>query len=131
MRVVSVRNKLRELYNSFDYDIIMITETWLNKCFSDSILDPRHLYTVIRYDRPRDTAGGGVCAFVHKSVRVAAVDCNHLFAHLEICSFDVYVSRCPIRFITVYRPSYEQAANLVDCLQTLIDVNQPCIIAGT
>lgn len=91
----SISSKLRELYSllySLDYDVMMI----LKRGFPDSILDPHRSSSVVRCDRPRDTAGGGVCACVRKSIRVAAVDCASFSPHLEICSFDVYSSSSSI-----------------------------------
>jgi len=55
-----------ELYSS-NYDIVLITETWLTPDILDHELDPRHCYTVYRCDRP--SRGGGACLLVRTSVQ--------------------------------------------------------------
>jgi Endonuclease-reverse transcriptase len=106
----------------------MITETWLNERIPNSLLDPYCLYFIVRRDHPRDTTGGGVCAFIRRPIRVAIA--NSVSPHLELCGFNVYWNQSPIRFIVTYRPSYEQATSLVNCLQTLTETSLPCVIAG-
>ena len=129
----SVCNKLLELHYllyGHDYDVILTTETWLNAKVPNSILDPDSQYNVVRYDRPRDTTGGGVCAFVRKSLHVVEVDVNAFYPSLEICGFDLHFCNTSFRFINVYRPDYESAVNLVECLSKFVNVKSQCIITG-
>ena len=53
---------------STEYDCVFFSESWLNNCLPDSLLDPRAQYAVIRNDRHCGN-GGGVCAFVSKRLR--------------------------------------------------------------
>lgn len=129
----SVCNKLNELYcllYGSDYDIMMITETWLNNRMPDAMLDPSGRYSVMRHDRPRDTTGGGVCAFVRKPIRTVAIECMASYSHLELGGFDIHYNLKSFRQIVVYRPGYLRVVSLVDCLQNLVNVNMACIIAG-
>lgn len=100
----SVCNKPNEVYcllYGSGYDIIMITETWLNNRMPDAMLDPSGRYSVMRYDRPRDTRGGGVCAFVRKPVHTVAIECNASYSHLELCGVDIHYNQKSFRLIVV------------------------------
>lgn len=63
------------------YDIIMLTESWLNVNVPDSILDPYNQYTVFRCDRQL-SHGGGVCAFVLKHLNAIAIDLAEVYPEL-------------------------------------------------
>ena len=79
-------NKLPELHyllysDNMSYDIIMLTESWLNVNVPDSILDPYNQYTVFRCDRQL-SHGGGVCAFVLKHLNAIAIDLAEVYPEL-------------------------------------------------
>jgi len=121
--VVCKLSELRALLYFSNYDLIFITETWLNKDVSCSLLDPNSAFTVIRNDR-NDARGGGVCALIRKcsSYRVLSVNIEMEFSHAEIACFDLIASDRRIRFIVAYRPPSFDAAStnymcmLVKCL---------------
>jgi hypothetical protein len=95
--------ELRSLLHCSDYHVVMITETWLNERIPNmQSLDPYCQYFIVRRDHPRDTTGGGVCAFLRRPNRVAIA--SPVSPLLELCGFDVYWNRSPIRFIVTYRP---------------------------
>lgn len=82
-------NKLPELYHLLYgevlYDIIIITESWLNCKFPNSLIEPNGLYTVIRCDRSSKRLGGGVCVFVRKPLCVVEIVLDKQYASLELC----------------------------------------------
>ena len=118
--VVCKLSELHALLYFSSYDLIFITETWLNKNVSCSLLDPNSTFTVIRNDR-NDARGGGVCALIRKcsSYRVLSINIGVEFSDAEILCFDLIVSD---RFIVAYRPpSFDVASTsymrmLVKCL---------------
>jgi hypothetical protein len=130
-----VCNKLPELHRLLysavkSYDIIMLTESWLNMYVPDSILDPHNQYVVFRCDRQL-SHGGGVCAFVSKRFNAVAIDLTQSYPALEICCFDLLHSCARCRLIVVYRaPSSDHMPRLLECINALSNVKYHCIIAG-
>jgi hypothetical protein len=57
---------------SGNFEVICVTETWLNENVIDGLIDPLDYYRVIRCDR-LDSRGGGVCILVSKKVDVVEV----------------------------------------------------------
>ena len=119
-------NKLPELHHllySADmlYDIIMITESWLNMHVPDGILDPHNQYVVFRCDRQLSYCGG-VCALVSKRFNAVAIDLTQSYPELEIC-FDLLHSGARCRLIVVYRaPSSDHMPRLLECINALSNV---------
>ena len=112
------------------YDIIMLTESWLNVNVPDSILDPYNQYTVFRCDRQL-SHGGGVCAFVLKHLNAIAIDLAEVYPELEICCFDVQNSGARCRLFVVYRaPSSDHMLRLLECIDAFSNVKHHCIITG-
>ena len=73
----SLNNKLPELYNllySMQYDVIMVTESWLRSSTPSSLLDPHNEYIVLRCDRQSVSPCGGVCVFISKKYNVVPID---------------------------------------------------------
>ena len=73
----SIKNEISDLHDllySYEYEIIVLTETWLVPDLSDGILDPRGHFNVFRNDR-WDRVGGGVCIFV---LMTTGIDSNVL-----------------------------------------------------
>ena len=59
-------NKLPEWYHLIyagGYDVIFVTESWLNNDIPTSLLDPDDCFDVFRRDR-KASRGGGVCCLV-------------------------------------------------------------------
>jgi hypothetical protein len=133
----SVCNKLQELYHLLYgetvYDIIIITESWLNCKFPNSLIEPDGLYTVMRCDRSSKKLGGGVCVFVRKPLCTVEIALAEQYASLELCCFDFHLFGTVLRFINVYRsPSHNEMSLLIRCMQELVDVKSrpACIITG-
>jgi len=70
----SVVNKICELHYmlySGNYEMLFVTETWLNDGVCNGILDPNSMYHVLRKDRP--SCGGGVAAFVNRQLHIVEI----------------------------------------------------------
>jgi hypothetical protein len=111
---------LHALLYSRAFDIVLITETWLNNGTPSSLLDPDNRYNVIRCDRQHGQAGG-VCAFVSKFLEVVEVPVTQRFPTLEICCFDVLFSCAKCRIFTAYDcASVEYMIQLLSPLKLLL-----------
>ena len=83
----SVVNKLPELHYLLyfsNYNIILITESWLHAGITNGLLDSDNKFTVMRCDRPSTTCGGGICAFVRNSLQVTLVNFDNKYAGLKL-----------------------------------------------
>ena len=58
------------------------------------MLDPKHLYTIIRKDRSSGKGGGGVCSFVNQNILTCQLPLSEIYADLEMLCFD-FVNRVP------------------------------------
>ena len=56
---------LISILNSNIYDIIIFTETWLNKNIFNSLLNLNDTYTLYRLDRNTNTHGSGILVYVN------------------------------------------------------------------
>ena len=68
----SLKSKLADLHNvlySNNYDLIGVSETWLNDKFDSFLLDPLNAYNIYRKDRHSDNSAGGVRIFVAKKYK--------------------------------------------------------------
>jgi len=120
----SIVNKIHELHQLlyFDnYDVLLVTETWLHCDVNSGLLDPCSLYRVVRNDRV-DSHHGGVAALVKRSLCVAEENVGKEFANLELLCFDLVFGKCRVRFFVVYRPPYQDqiAMNNVNMLITCL-----------
>ena len=125
----SIVNKLPEWYYliyACDYDIILVTESWLNCELPSNLLDPHDYFDVIRCDRSVGR-GGGVCCMVAKKLGCHIVDIPVAYSHtpLELCCFDICFNEYRLRFFNAYsKPGDRQERahymrTLVDCLSSL------------
>ena len=100
----SLVNKLDELHYllySCQYDIILVTETWLHDGVTNGLLDPYNNYQLIRKVRDHNK-GGGACVFVKRCWTVVSVALEP--TELEMVCFDLIGHHRRVRFINVYRP---------------------------
>ena len=105
----SVLNKLDELKHSYkDFDVIIITETWLNDSTCSSLLSWEG-FQLIRQDRDtiRNKKGGGVCIYIRSSIKFEIV--NELQKSLDNNIEYVYIKLKPhmqksIYLMGIYRP---------------------------
>ena len=111
------------------YDILFVTETWLHSGISDSLLDPRSAYRIIRKDR--FDSYGGVAAFVKRDLCIVEVVLSDTFKELELLCFDVVSKTCRVRFINVYRPPNSNRTNLlVQCLTSCTARGHANVVVG-
>ena len=110
-----MKNKLSELHlllYTKHPKLVLITESWLSqsKGITDNLLDPEQQFTIYRCDRENSVHGGGVCAFVNKTVKTRQFQIPDKYlnlcteAHIEILCFDIHVNKNVSRIILVYRP---------------------------
>ena len=94
---------LLEAFNAIhDFDIICITETFLN---SDYLIDDKRLelqgYDMIRSDHPSNTKRGGVCIYYKNYLPLVKRNDISLLNECLVCEVNVRKSKC---FVTcVYR----------------------------
>ena len=120
-----------------NYDIILITETWLCNEITNGLLDPSMHYKVIRKDRAH-SKGGGVCAFVNKRWHVISTSIDAKFDDCEVVCFDCLGSsnHVRVRCFVVYRPPlYDHVAAhnmrcIIDCLASYMNPRNTNIIVG-
>jgi len=111
------------------YDILFVTETWLNSGISDGSLDPRSAYRIIRKDR--SDSYGGVAAFVKRDLCTVEVVPSDTFKELELLCFDVVSKTCKVRFFNVYRPPNSNRTNLlVQCLMSCTARGHANVVVG-
>ena len=133
----SLLNKLgalKNLLSSLTYDIICVTETWLNTKASDSLLLHDMPYTLVRCDRNK-RQGGGCCIFI----------ANHLPFKIisTVCIFDTNVTCIDLldistlnsfRIINIYiPPNFRNIINFnsfLDILAEFIEIDFPFLIIG-
>ena len=75
--------------NSGEFDIILVTETWLKEAIPNSLVDPSHKYNVLRYDRP-SSPGGGVCIVLKKCFSFTEITIDD---SVEVLAIDVIIQR--------------------------------------
>ncbi len=115
------------------YDVICISETWLNTNITDSLLLNNSKYVISRRDRSNGSRGGGVCMFIKSSISCINVALSCSYSQLEVVCVDLIGNNYKHRFIAAYRPpnySYLQSRDLVECLSNLVDVSYPVSICG-
>jgi hypothetical protein len=140
----SLCNKLPDLhfllYDRNEFDVIVITVSWLNPEISNGLLDPRSTYTVYRRDRQNNT-GGGVCAFLKNSLHTEQLDISSLPANVELLCFDLICNSYKHRLFAVYRPTNsscvyndisqeEYIKQVTDFIQTNTNDKGPTLIVG-
>ena len=142
----SLKNKLPDLYTVIDknnYDLILITESWLNSSVPDHLLVNSRDFSVFRTDRSQgsiDCQGGGVCIISNNStVKAIHVPLPSNYIHLELCVIDVLNNAtCSLRFFVVYRsPSGNREPNAVqytlelcNCIQQLFPAKGTAVLCG-
>ena len=116
--------ELQALLISHEYDVILITETWLKSYHKDSELCSKSKYSIIRSDRHDNQSGGGVCAFIKfdLSKKVNIITKVSEEKQFDIIIFDLYIqSNTVLRFVCIYLPpdsakNYDVVIKIVDIL---------------
>ena len=100
----SLMNKLDNLSQSSDFDVIFVTESWLRHDFPDALLLSNTAYDLFRKDRPD---GYGVAVFLRNTLEVVSFDLPPIYSSLECEAFDVVLSTASCyRLICFYNPPF-------------------------
>ena len=119
---------------SGNYEMLFVTETWLNDGVCNGILDPHSMYHVLRKDRP--SCGGGVAAFVSRQLHIVEIPIATEFSDLELLCFDVVFKTHKVRFFNVYRPPRKDTTSvvytdtLVKCLSRYLAKHHCNVVVG-
>jgi hypothetical protein len=84
------------------YDILLISETWLNPNFSDSEIISGTDYTLFRQDRC-NRIGGGVAMLCRKYLKIKIVSLPDRFKQLELLACDLRLNNLAYRLLLCYR----------------------------
>ena len=134
----SVCNKLPELHHLLYYEnwqVVVITETWLNSNIPDGLLDPSHRYHIFRCDR-NVRRGGGVCVLVNRELNAVNVDISECHSDVELLCIDIIRCKANCRLVAVYRStdntqqSDKFTKQLVQCIESVCCVSWPCFVVG-
>jgi len=107
MNVRSIKNKITDLHAflSFNnFQIILMTETWLSADILSSVITAGTDYKMLRRDRANDVGYGGVAALISSNIDFAHVELPSTFDSLELLCFDVFGPYMKYRVILWYRP---------------------------
>ena len=120
----SIRNpeKVDHIANSLaeDYDIITLSETWLQRASPDSQLALKNFQQPFRRDRVDDSGYGGVLAWVSNEI-VAKRRKDLELKDLEAMWLEIRVRNHKLLLCTVYRPP-NSSPDFWDMLQESIDL---------
>ena len=133
----SLLNKLISLHTileSLTYDIICITETWLNKRVLDALILHNFPYSLVRSDR-NSKRGGGSCIIISNLVDFKIISTLNIFDADLVCVdlFEPIASKI-FRIINIYcPPDFRNSTNystLIDYVVELISVDFHVVIVG-
>lgn len=122
------------LLSSKQYDIILVTETWLSSNINDSFVCSNNFYNIFRCDRNKKK-GGGVAAFLDRSITCFSVNFNAI-SGVDMLVIDIFSkNNGQIRIILVYiPPQLTKKPNIMIALcnelTMLSSVNYNVIICG-
>ena len=123
----SICNNLISLINSNIYDILIFTETWLNKNIFNSLLNPNDKYTLYRLYRNTNTRGGGILVYVNIHYNTYQINLSNNTFEL-IC-----INVLHFRLCIFYRPplmNYENTILLYNLMSRIIDTPESTIFYG-
>ena len=112
----SLFNKVQEIYNHYqNFDVIVITETWLNIMVPTSaVMLPQ--FRLVRQDRYKDEQkkGGGICIYVRDTCNIEDIDyVSEVTCDYEILGIKVkFANIKPCYLFGVYRPPKGKANEL-------------------
>ena len=129
----SIKNKLSDLHDllySFEFNVVLLSETWLITNLTDALLDPRGLFTIFRKDRVL-RAGGGVCILVlndsNTHTSIISIDYDQFPAEIVGCR--LHLKHMSLNFFCVYvAPNVDrsQFKSYIDCINFVLDCNSNC-----
>ena len=98
-------DSFRETFENGNYHIIANTESWLNDHIYDSAVS-LHNYFLLRHDRTHSGRGGGVCLYIHNSLKAKVLHTsNNVQYHPEFMLTEIRPTpTSTLLFSIVYRP---------------------------
>ena len=101
------------------FDVIAVTETWLNPTISDNDISIRGYKAPYRYNRPNDNHGG-VAVYVNDNIYTKRRHDLEI-RNIECVWIEARAQRKPVLIGTFYRPPNADASVLLD-IETSIDL---------
>ena len=86
--LVSNLSSFQDLVYTENFDLITVTETWLNENISNSEILPSG-YSIIRKDRPIDKRGGGVLIALRNEIQFTRITSGIWYDRLEIIAIEL------------------------------------------
>lgn len=133
----SLRNKLHSFYNvlySSRFDIICVTESWLDLNFSNGLLDPKGYFNIYRFDRTCDHPAGGVCILVNRNIDSANIDMHADCVLVELVALSIFVNaQLAFTLVCCYiAPSVSRDFfnNTIKCMRNICTTCASCILVG-
>ncbi|KAK9718379.1 Endonuclease-reverse transcriptase [Popillia japonica] len=108
-------NSLKDCVVVNDFDVVTVTETWLNDAVADDLVHIND-YIVVREDRGGDRRGGGVCVFLKNQIAfkkleiITDASCEQLWLSIKINKISIAVG-------VVYRPPYTNCNDFISNLE--------------
>ena len=127
INIQSVGNKtikIRNLINELEFDLFLLTETWLQGNISDSSrikeMTPRthNFYHIPRKGR----IGGGVGVFVSKTFSRVTVKNNIVFETFEYMDLELIRNNKVLEIIIIYRPPDTNKKKFIEEFSTLLEM---------
>jgi hypothetical protein len=113
------------------YDVICVTETWLDDSILDCSLTKDYDYTLLRKDRK--TLGGGVCIFAKTYLNCTIVKLPEQFSNLECLVLDTHSRKSRFRLVLCYNPPSHDinvSKTLSNFVKWSCDIDYPLFIVG-
>ena len=128
------------MLHSSQFDVICVSETWLNDSIPDHLLTDSSSYSVFRCDRS-GSRGGGTMILTKSNLTVSRVVLPHNYVHLELCVVDIAltkISNGTVRLFSCYRPpssnrdpvAIAYLTELCNCIELLLPQCGSAIITG-
>lgn len=117
-----------------EFKILFLVESWLNNEIESSTINVHYPYNVFRNDR-NSNIGGGVCAIIHKSLKVVSIK-KFSMSNIDILCLDISLSVSnSVRFICIYIPPKSSTqpnimSDLCDLLANILITDLPVFLCG-
>lgn len=110
---------LRQCMFELNYDIVGITETWLNSNVPDSLIDVLG-YDLVRLDRQTDTRGGGIIIYIKKGLHYEILPIHNLNLAIEQLWIKLIIKNNTFVLGTIYRRQEHAASEFFEDLENAI-----------
>lgn len=108
-----------------NYDLYLIGESWLGDHVDDNAIQIRG-YNLVRQDRLGGARGGGVCMYIHNSLKFEIIEVGH-YDYFEQLWIKIKVSKKVFYIGVMYRPPNTNVNDFLDSFEdTLSDILPNC-----